>query len=44
MLLREHLERRESGDVEGEVGGLAEGGGGDADGVWGEAFVAQLGG
>lgn len=40
MLLWEHLERGEGGDVESEVGGLAEGGGGDADGVRSEAFVA----
>lgn len=42
MLLWEHLERGERGDVEGKVGRLAERGGGDANGVWGEAFVAEL--
>lgn len=44
MLLWEHLERGERGDVESKIGGFAEGGGRDADGVRGEAFVAQLGG
>ena len=42
VLLWEHLQRGESSDVEGEVGGLAERGGGHADRIWGEALVAQL--